>query len=807
MLMFVAVSVLSGLLLAGLAVPFTALASSGTKVAAESLQYLPEELETPPQSERSKILMANGATLATFFDENRVYKPLDEIAGVMQDAQIAIEDHRFYEHGAIDIEGLGRAFFRTAIGDTQGASTLTQQYVKLVQVEAAKAQGDEEGVRAATEVSFERKIREMRYAMAVEERLSKNEILERYLNIAYYGDGAYGVEAAAHHYWGTTAKDLTLEQAAMLAGMVQNPVQTNPTKYPQRAMDRRDVVLNRMRDLGIITVQEAEEAKQVVFDQTKVTETPNGCVSSQFPFMCDYVRRTLLSDKMTSLGDSPEERENLLKRGGLEIKTLIDPEAQLAAEAAVAAKVAPTDPVISTSVQIQPSTGLIVSMAQSRPRMGTDPGETFYNYNAQGGTGVDAMGGAEGFQAGSTFKPFIVAAALEAGATPKKSYDSPFQRQYRGDTFKNCSGPFVFNQDWEPKNYDKSYGTIDMLRATQNSVNNYFVQLERDIGLCASVQMAQKTGVKLADPNDDLMRFQNIPSFVLGVADVTPLSMAESYATFANRGVHCDPIILEEVKNKDGVNIEVPSANCTKVMEPEVADGVNYILETVISDGTGRPAAMTDRRPQAGKTGTTNNTGAVWFAGYTPEMAGVAMIAVDKVAPFYKGKTNQSVKAPVLENGRLRGSGGQDAGAIWKVAMAAALKDLPRTKFTDPSQKILEGEKVAVPDVSGMGYDQAKQTLEAEGFNTVRWSVYSNRRRGSFLGVSPNTTAVKFSTISLRVSAGPEPKPVPKPKPKPEPKPEAPAAPPPAAEPATPPAASEPAAPPAPTPPAEEEDD
>ncbi len=787
MLMFVAVSVLSGLLLAGLAVPFTALASSGTKMAASSLRHLPAELETPPQSEKSRILMADGGTLGTFYDENREYVGLDEIAPKMQDAQIAIEDHRFYDHGAVDFTGLGRAFFKTALGDTQGASTLTQQYVKLVQVEAAKAKGDEEGVRKATEVSFERKIREMRYAMAVEERLTKNEILERYLNIAYYGDGAYGVEAAAHHYWGTTAKDLTLDQAAMLAGMVQNPVQTNPAKYPERAMERRDVVLNRMRELGIITMAEADEAKQVVFDPTKIQNTPNGCVASPFPILCQYVVETLKSDKMPSLGKTKDERENFLTRGGLTIHTLIDPEAQAAAEAAVAAQIAPTDPVLSTSVQIQPSTGLIVSMAQSRPKIGTEPGQTYYNFSVE-----KAMKGLEGFQAGSTFKPFVMAAALEAGATPSKTYDSPYQKDYRGTTFKSCDGPFVFNQNWKPKNYDSSYGVIDMMKATQASVNNYYIQLERDIGICASIEMAKKTGVKLSD-GEDLKRESHNPSFVLGTSDVTPLSMAEAYATFANRGVHCDPIILKAVENKDGANIPVPSANCTKVMEPEVADGVSYILETVMSKGTGKPARMPDGRQQAGKTGTTNDATAVWFAGYTPEMAGVAMIAIDKTNPYFKNHRKSLTGIKVANGTRLRGSGGGDAGKIWKVAMASALKDLPRTKFTDPSRKILDGEKVPVPDVSGMGYNETKQTLEAAGFSTVRWQVYDKKRRGTFLGISPKGTATKFGTISLKVSLGPEPKPEPKPKPTPKPSPKV-----------TPPTPTPPATP---APPASEDDD
>ncbi len=753
LLMFFAVSVLSGLLLAGLAVPFTALASSGTKYVAESMQYLPAELETPRQSERSNILMADGSILATFFEENRIYKPQAEIAGVMQDAQIAIEDHRFYDHGAIDVQGLGRAFVKTLIGDTQGASTLTQQYVKLVQVESANVKGDKEGIAKATEVSFERKIREMRYAMALEERLTKDQILERYLNIAFYGDGVYGVEAAARHYWGTTAKDLTLDQAAMLAGMVQNPVQTNPVKYPEKAMDRRDVVLNRMSELGIVTINEAEEAKQVIFDPAKVQPTPNGCVASQFPILCEYVREVMTSDRMPGLGSTGPERMNTLKRGGLTIQTLIDPQAQTAAEAAVAAQIAPTDPVLSGSVQIQPKTGLIVSMAQSRPKIGTGPGESYYNFNVE-----KAMGGLEGFQAGSTFKPFVMAAALEAGATPSKTYTAPKIGNYDGDTFKSCDGPFPFNSKgkWRPKNYDTSYGLIDMKTATEKSVNNYYIQLERDIGICASIEMAKKVGVKLSS-GEDLKTQDRFPAFVLGVSDVTPLSMAEAYATFANRGVHCNPIILKSVTNIDGVNLEVPAADCTKVMEPEVADGVSYILQSVMSRGTGRPARMDNGYEQAGKTGTTNDAQAVWFAGYTPEMAGVAMIAMDKTNPYFENHRKTITGIRVANGNRLSGSGGGDAGKIWKVAMAAALKDLPKTKFTDPSKKILEGEKVALPDVSGMGYNETKRTLEAEGFSTVRWSVFSDSRKGNFLGISPSKTAVKFSTISLRVSAGPDP--------------------------------------------------
>jgi len=762
-LMFLAVSVLAGLLLSGLAVPFAALAGGGAKMAADSLESLPADFETPPQSERSRILMANGEVLATFFNENRVYVPLSEISPLMQDAQIAIEDHRFYDHGAIDFQGFGRAAVKTLTGDTQGASTLTQQYVKLVRVQAASAAGDKDGVREATEVTLERKIIEARYAMALEERLSKDEILERYLNIAYYGDGAYGVEAAAQHYWGTTAKDLTLEQAAMLAGLVQNPVALNPVKNTAKAIERRNVVLNRMAELGMISAERAAEAKAVAFDPAQVRRVPNGCTASPYPFLCDYVRRTLLSDAMPSMGDTVEERENLLNRGGLTIQTLINPDAQAAAEAAVADLIAPTDPVLAGAALIEPKTGLIVALAQSRPKMGTDAGETYYNYNVE-----RSMGGAEGYQAGSTFKTFTMAAALDMGMTPEREYNAPKQLPLEGMTFRNCSGPFEFTQDHTVRNYDRGYGTIDMIRAAENSVNTYFLQLEADAGICASIDMAAAAGVKMST-GQDLRIYQNSPSFVLGTAEITPLSMAEAYATFANRGVHCTPIILQSVVTKDGAELAVPPADCQQVIRPEVADGVNYILQNVVADGTGRPAALRDGRPQAGKTGTINENQAVWFAGYTPEMAGAAWIAIDKTNPWYetKKKTLKNVRLP--SGTYLRGTGGGDAGLIWKAAMASALADKPKTDFTAPTSEILEGVKVRLPDVSGMGYNEAKRTLEAAGFQTQRQGVYSSRREGTFLGISPSETAVKFSTIRLKVSLGPKPEPKPQPEPEPEP--------------------------------------
>ena len=506
-------------------------------------------------------------------------------------------------------------------------------------------------------------------------------------------------------------------------------------------------------EVGMITQEEAETAMQEGFDASNVQQTPNGCPVSQFPVLCDYVRRVLISDQMPSLGSTAKERENRLKRGGLTIKTLIDPKAQQAAEEAVAKTVGPTDPVWGGTVLIQPGTGLITAMAQSRTKLGSGEGETWLQANAS-----SDFGGVGGFQAGSTFKPFVIATALEQGVPTSTSFESKSRMQFRGYKFKNCEGPFTYLGDYAPKNYDGDHGNINMLEATQKSVNTYFVQLEAKVGICASIDTAQKLGVKLAD-GDDMRKMAEYPSWVLGVAEVTPLSMAEAYATFANRGVHCNPIILQSVQTQDGTEVEIPSADCKQVISSDVADGVSSILSTVITQGTGAPARLPDGRPQAGKTGTTNDTQSVWFAGYTPDMAGVAYIAADVTSSRFKGKESKPIVGLRMSTGKvLEGSGGHDAGGIWKSAMSEALKDIPASNFQEPNKRILEGEKVPVPNVAGMTEEQARQTLEAEGFSVGRTEQFSPQPAGTYLGkVFPSTRAAKYSTVQLVYSKGPIP--------------------------------------------------
>ena len=767
-LMFLVVSVIGGVIAAGLVVPSAGVAAELAKTSAYAVQSLPEELETPPQPEGSKVLMKDGTLLTNFFDQNRTYVPLDNISPIMQQAQIAVEDQRFYEHGALDLRGTMRALLQTFKGNTQGGSTLTQQYVKLVLLNMAVDSNDPEAIAAAQKRTFGRKMLELRYAIAMEEKLSKDEILERYLNLAYFGDRAYGVEAAARHYFNTTAKKLTLPQAAMLAGLVRNPSTTDPVRHEKIALERRNNVLDVMAEVGTITKAQAQEAKKVKFDQKKVQTTKHGCANSSYPHLCLMVEETLL--KLPSMGATEEARRDLLNRGGLTIQTEIDPRFQDAAQKAVSGFINAKDPVIGVMVMIEPGTGLIKAAAQSRTVMGNNKsaGEDYYAYFADA-----AHGGAEGYQGGSTFKAFTLAAALEKGIPTSMSFDAPKFKDYTGEIFRSCDGPFRSTRF--PVMNAGGGGHYDMYQGARYSSNNYFVQLEQMAGVCETVKMADKLGLKLANNKLNLVKeYHGIPSFTLGAAEITPLSLANSYATFAARGKRCDPIIIKSAVGKDGHKIAVPDGNCQQVIPESVADTVNDVLQGPFSPGGTAYSANIPGYDLAGKTGTETGAPTIWTIGYTPNLAGAAMITVDKQAPRFKNRSVRSLRGTPLVSGRwLRGSSGGEAGLmIWKPAMREALAQLPRKTFTSPSNEARYGRMVDVPSCVGMGLQSCRSLMVAAGFSTRVSRIVSSRPEGTFLGVSPRGQAAQYSTIRLLVSDGPAYVPPPKPDPTEEPDPE-----------------------------------
>lgn len=660
-------AVIAGVIVGLMLMPFAGAAGVITRDVVSDFESLPDSLSTPPLPERSVILASDGSLLATLYYQNRVEVPLESISPVMRQAIVAIEDARFLDHNGVDARGVVRAVARnTSAGEIeQGSSTLTMQYVKNVLVNQAASAEDLEAARGD---SFTRKIREARLALALEKRFSKGEILARYLNIAYFGSGAYGVEAAARRYFSKPAADLNLTESATLAGIVKGPTAYDPLRNPENATERRNVILNRMAQLDYISQEQADRAAAVPMeDVLNPTRTSNGCTSSYAPFFCDYVLQTILSSE--AFGETPEEREAFLRRGGYTIRTTLDPKVQQAATETVNEFIPADDKSRKAAAvtMIEPGTGNIIAMTQNREWGTSGVGKTTYNYNAD-----RAMGGTIGMQAGSIFKIFTLAAALEAGISPYEPISSPSPATFEG--FVNCETGVPF----PPVTVRNSTqgGTLTMAQATAFSTNTYFMAIEERTGLCRPAEIAESMGV-FTGGGDELPR---VPSLTLGSAEITPLAMANAYATFAAHGAYCAPRTILEVRDREQQRIPIPPEDCTQVIDRPVADSVTELLTGVV-DGpiSGRTGSRMSLNPQpaAGKTGTTNDSAAVWFAGYTPQVA----------AAVWVGDPRGGFAHPMKDitiNGQYYSQvfGGTLAGPIWKASMEAALADKPIEQFT-----------------------------------------------------------------------------------------------------------------------------
>ncbi|PRX99497.1 transglycosylase domain-containing protein [Allonocardiopsis opalescens] len=674
----IGIGVIAGVLVAALALP--AVGGMGITARNASLGFLelPTELETPPPPQRSVILDRDDEVIAEIYDQNRELVGLDEISPVMQQAMLAIEDERFYEHGGVDVQGTFRAALRTLSGNTEGGSTLTQQYVENVQVYSAATQEEAQAIRNA---SIPSKLRELRYALALEQRLTKDEILERYLNIVYFSDGAYGIESAAQHFFNTTAAELTLPQAALLAGLVRYPYQYDPTVYPENALIRRNEVLGRMLANGMITQEQHDEAAATELE-LDVVEHENGCYFSEAPYFCDYVVREIESNPQ--FGETPEERSEFLRRNGLVIHTTLDLDMQEAAQNAIEERVPVGDPSnkIAAEVLMEPGSGEIRAMAQSTEYGNEDErGVTAVNYS------VDAdQGGSTGFQPGSTFKAITLAAALDEGMGFGTDFNSPGSMSLSSG-FQDCDGNNVTSpaDPWNVANSSESNAGIhDMRSGTAGSVNTYFAQLESRVGLCDVVQMAERLGAHRADGNE----LNQVASFTLGSNEVSPLTMATVYSTFASRGIRCEPMAITEIRDRvNGETMEFES-DCERAISQEVADGVNTLLQAGFRPG-GTAYGSGLSRPAAGKTGTADRSQYAWFAGYTPNLTGIVAV----------GDPRGSQPEHRLENVEIGGQyypavyGGTIPAPIWQATMQVATEGLEAEgfpgapgRFNTPSQ-------------------------------------------------------------------------------------------------------------------------
>ncbi|QEU92848.1 penicillin-binding protein [Streptomyces kanamyceticus] len=682
---FLGVSVLAGAVLAGIALPAAGALGLAAKGSVEGFDEIPANLKQPPLSQRTTILDNKGGSIATVYSRDRTVVPLKDISPYMQKAIVAIEDARFYEHGAVDLKGILRAVNQNAQsgGVSQGASTLTQQYVKNVFVE--EAGDDPTKVAEATQQTIGRKIRELKYAIQVEDKLGKKRILKNYLNITYFGQQAYGIEAAAQRYFSKPAKDLKLQEAALLAGIVQSPSRYDPVNDAAEATKRRNVVLQRMAETHDVSQADADKAKKTELG-LKVSRPKNGCITSVSGagFFCDYVREVFLNDPV--FGKTKEERAKVWNRGGLKVRTTLDPQTQESVQASIKDHVYKTDDVATAATIVEPGTGKILGMGQSRP-YGFKKDETTINLSVD-----DSMGGGAGYQPGSTFKPVVAAAALEGGKSAGQSYSSPYEMPYPqrvsacdGKDWVNSGGAKLTNEN------ETEVGPYGMAEATAKSVNTYYVQLIGDIGICPVTQMADKMGLARADGKDIVQA----PSIALGTQEMSPLTMAGAYAAFASRGTYCTPIAIESINTLGGKSLPVPKSTCSRAMSQKTADTINTLLKGVVEDGTGKQAGL-GSRASAGKTGTTDYRYAAWFVGYTPNMSGAVWVG----DPQHK---RQMVNIDIggVPYGKV--FGGEVPGPIWRDAMSGALTGKPAPGFN--TVHLPGGDK---PKDKGRDHDDGK---------------------------------------------------------------------------------------------------
>ncbi|MET7376690.1 transglycosylase domain-containing protein [Micromonospora arida] len=678
--------VLAGLVLAVAALPGNLLLGLTARSALGSYAALPASLKTPATPQRSYLYANDGKTLiTTFYDVNRTDVPLSEIAPVMRQAIVAAEDRRFYDHGGADLRGLARALVANVKGGgtEQGGSTLTMQYVRNVLKTDPTRTAEERA--AATDPTVGRKIQEIRYASALDKSLGKDEILDRYLNIAYFGSGAYGIAAASQRYFGKPPAQLTLAESALLAGLVQSPDAYSPISGDKdEALVRRSYVLDSMVATNAITAAQAAQAKAEPL-ALHPTAQPNGCTAvsqghDDWGFFCDYLRQWWLTQP--AFGATVAEREQALRSGGYTVVTSLDPKIQATAQQQ-ATKVYSYDNKRALPIAaVQPGTGRVLAMAVNRHySLADNPGgqanyPNTVNPLISGGASVD------GYQAGSTFKLFTMLAALESGRTLSTGFDAPAKlpTRYAAEGPGSCDGrwcPANANPDWMD-------GYRMMWDGFGRSVNTYFVWLAEQVGQDKVVQMAQRLGITFradSDANFAKNNAANWGSFTLGVAATTPLDLANAYATVAAEGTYCTPVPVVSVTGADGTKVPVGQPSCKRVLDADVARAATDAArcpvgqQSAFGQCNGGTATgvndILDGRPVAGKTGSSEENSTETFVGFTPQVA-VAGIAANPDDPA--DSVGSAVQSKVID-------------AVARV-IATAVKGQPEKAFVAPSREL-----------------------------------------------------------------------------------------------------------------------
>ncbi|MCW0215080.1 MAG: penicillin-binding protein [Pseudonocardia sp.] len=749
---------LAGVVTAGVAFPFAAGVGLLSNDAGDSVNSSSSTLVTGNLPLTTTLTDSDGQPIAYLFDQNRSLATSDQISPAMKAAIVGIEDRRFYQHQGVDWQGTIRAVVaNSASGDVvQGASTLTQQYVKNYTL-YVEAQTEAERLKA-TEQTPARKLKEARIALQLERQLSKDEILTRYLNIVFWGNGAYGIQAAARTYFNTTADKLTVPQAAMLAGMVRSTTQFDPVQNPQAAMDRRNVVIGAMREQGMITTEQASQATASSLGiASPLGSQPNGCIGAgDAGFFCKYV-----VEYLTEAGFSTEQ----INRGGYTIRTTLDRDKLAKMKASLDAEVPPSQPNVANVMSlVEPGQDKhkVLAMASSRTfGLNAEAMETSYGLPYQ----------PVNLGAGSVYKIFTASTALEKGlginyqlTVPPSGYASPIYTDGGGRPIPVANAG----------NYP---GRMSLTDALATSPNTAFIKLEEFTGVPDVVDMAVRLGMKslattpFVDPNTgrrtdrsiaEVTKAQKLASFTLGVTPTSVLELANVGATIASHGKWCPPSPIDSITDATGAPVPLTEAACNQAVDPGLADTMFTALSRDDQIGTSAAAARQIGwdRPMAGKTGTTQQHKSAAFVGFLPNLAG-SVITFDNSnrprplcdgagAPFACGSGNIF--------------GGKTPAETWFGAVKPMVEGTPVLPLPAPVDRYLQGgAESRVPDVVGRGQNDARSILERANWKVTVTTVDNLAGRGTVVGQSPRGTALPGETITLQISSGSVPAPPPAP--------------------------------------------
>ena len=761
---------LAGVVVAAAAFPAVAMSGLAAKAGSDTFAQLPSQLKTATAPQVSRVYASDGKTqIAAMYDEFRSDVRLKDISQNMQDAIVAAEDHQFFKHNGVDVKGVARAFVNNNSGKSQqGASTLTMQYVRMSLAYTATSPQE---VVNATKDTPKRKVNEMKYALQVEKEMTKQQILERYLNTAPFGGGAYGIAAASQVYFGKRASLLTVPEAALLAGMVKAPSAFDPTTktgYPQ-AKDRRTWVLGNMRDLAMITPKEYTDAIATKIP-TQIKRVGNGCTSvvkNSWGFFCDYFYRWWNSQP--AFGVNNYDRERQLKSGGYRIVTSLDPKAQDQARKRATEKISDSSQNAVLLAGVEPKTGRVKFLATNRKFKLDDPAKPQNKISsnpakkkkkergsAPNTTNPLFSGGGDitGYQAGSVMKMFTMVAALEKGmplSTPIKAgpvaktnyiveYGSPAA----------CPG----TNKYCPENSGGADGGVaNMWTGFGLSRNTYFVPLEERVGAENVVDVAKRFGIQFRAAND--ARYANNKdlahgwgAFTLGVSSTTPLDMANAYATLAGDGMYCEPTPVQEIKTQKGEKIDVGNPHCTRATSAEVARSALDAARCPVGDQSalgrckGATAGNVRRdvgHPVFGKSGTTDRDKTASLIVGTTSI----VVAGFMVNPDWANHSDR-MQHPIINP------------AVYKTA-ADYMKGKPKENFKKPGNKKLTlGDQRSVPNVECSSIGEAKSRLSGAGFDpyVVGGQVDSKCPAGTVAGTNPDGRAIKNSPIAIEVSNG-----------------------------------------------------